>query len=154
MAIKYTIEKHTVAFPSKVRSMTAGHILNILLEEDRDNGSIVAQGDFVDIDLYKAKASTGVEGVVRCQLPNKNWLVEITEPGDGIFLRNVPMSAEDWTKRWQDEANFYNANGDVVLGYTLSKYDCVEVSAEGFDTTPEAGKKVTVEDYKFKIADD
>lgn len=37
-------EKHAVAGSSKLKATIAGHIYNIQIEEDLDNGSIVAKG--------------------------------------------------------------------------------------------------------------
>ena len=59
MAIKYTIETHAVAFPSKLIAQNGGeHIYNIELTSDTDNGNLVAKGDFVGLDLYKEGAVT------------------------------------------------------------------------------------------------
>ena len=41
--IKYSIEKHAVAFPSKLVAQNGGeHIYNITLTSDTDNGNLVA----------------------------------------------------------------------------------------------------------------
>lgn len=51
--IKYSIEKHAVAFPSKLVAQNGGeHIYNITLTSDTDNGNLVARGDFEDLDRY------------------------------------------------------------------------------------------------------
>ena len=154
MAIKYEIAKHAVAFPSKLLAQNGGkHIYNIELATATDNGNLVAKGDFIDLDLYEETAVTTFEGVVQKQAANKNWYVEITaNPDHELFVYMPAFIAEEWTKTLKDEKRFFNAAGDVVRGYDLAVGDVVEVSAEGFNGTPEAGKAVTVANKKFVVA--
>lgn len=155
MAIKYTIEKHAVAFPSNMLARHGGkHIYNIELDKDTDNGQIVAKGDWKGFQYYGVKESTGVTAVVREQAKNGNWYVEITQPGDGLFLRQVPQIEEEYTKDFQKESNFYNLKGDIIRGYEMAVGDIVEVSEEGFDKKPEVGKTLTVVNRKFKVAEE
>lgn len=151
--IRYEIEKHAVAFPSKLLAQTYGkHIYNIELDSDTDNGNLVAKGDFVDIDLYKEGTVTEFEGVVRKQAANGNWYVEVKNPGDALFVYMQPFIAEEWTNSFKKESNFFNASGDVVRGYELASGDIFEVSEEAFSSTPSenatissvVGKKLVV----------
>lgn len=152
MAIKYEISKHAVAFPSKLLAQTYGkHIYNIELATDTDNGNLVAKGDFKDLDLYAETAVTTFKGVVRKQAANGNWYVEVTDPGDALFVYTQPFIEEEWTNSWQKESNYYNAKGDTVRAYELAVGDVFEVSAEGFDGTPVVGKTVSVEAKKLKV---
>lgn len=144
-------KKHAVAGSSKLKATTAGHIYNIKIEADLDNGSIVAKGEYVEPEVYKAKDSTGFSGVIVDQAANGNWYVEVTDPGDALLLLQVPMIYEEYTTRMQHESNFYNANGDIVRAYELYKGDVFELSAEGFDGTPEKGKTVTVASKKLQV---
>lgn len=143
--------KHAVAGSSKLKATVAGHIFNIKIDEDLDNGTLVAKGDYVAPEVYKAKDSTGFAGVILDKAANGNWYVEVTEPGDALLLLNVPLIYEEYTKAMQHESNFYNAAGDNVRAYELYKDDIFELSAEGFEGTPEKGKAVTVENKKLKI---
>ena len=59
---------------------------------------------------------------------------------------------EDYTKSFKNEKRFYNAAGATVRGYELAVGDVFELSAEGFDGTPEAGKTVTVANKKLVVA--
>lgn len=153
MAIKYEIEKHTVAFPSKLVSQNGGlHILNVQLSSNCDNGSLVGVGAFIDLDLYEEAAATTFEGKIQKQAANGNWYVEVVDPGDAYFVYMQPFIAEEWTKTWQKESNFYNAAGDVVRAYQLCKHDVFEVSAEGFTGTPVAGATVSVGAKKLVVA--
>lgn len=136
--------KHAVAGSSKLKATTSGHIFNIQIEEDLDNGSIVAKGDYVAPEYYKAKDSTGFAGVIIDKAANGNWYVEVTEPGDALLVLQVPMIYEEYTTRMQYESNFYNENGDIVRAYELYKDDIFELSAEGFSGTPTKGATVTV----------
>lgn len=153
MAIKYEIAQHAVAFPSKLVAQNGGeHIYNIELETDTDNGNLVAKGDFIELDLYKEGAVTDFEGVIVAQAANGHWYVEVTKPGDALFVYMQAFIAEDWTNKWKKESNFYNAAGDTVRGYALHVGDIFEVSAEGFTGTPTAGATVTCTDKKLAVA--
>lgn len=155
MAIKYTIENnHAVAWPSKLVAQNGGeHIYNIELATDTDNGNLVAKGDFIDLDLYEEAAVTKFAGVIQKQAANGNWYVEVVNPGDALFVYMQPFIAEDWTNKFKKESNFYNLAGETVRGYALHVGDVFEVSADGFNGTPEAGKAVSVVAKKLKVAE-
>ena len=153
MAIKYSIEKHAVAFPSKLLAQNGGkHIYNIELATDTDNGNLVKRGDFIDLDLYEEDTAATFAGVIQKQAANGNWYVEVTDPGDALFVYMQAFIAEEWTNKFKAEANFYNAAGDIVRGYELAVGDVFEVSAEGFTGTPVAGKTVSVAGKKLVVA--
>lgn len=157
MATNYTkfvknAEKHAVVGSSKLKATIAGHIFNIQIEEDLDNGSLVAKGDYVKPEVYKAKDSTGFEGVIVDKAANGNWYVEVTNPGDALLLIQVPMIYEEFTTAMKHESNFYNETGDIVRAYELYTGDIFELSAEGFTGTPEKGKTVSVTNKKLTVA--
>ena len=154
MAIKYNIEKHATAFPSKVLAHEGGaHIFNIELTAACDNGNIVRKGEWLSLDLYGEAAASTMKGIIRQQATNGNWYVEITEnPDHELFVYQVPMIAEEWTNSFKKESNFYNEAGDVVRAYDLVAGDIVEVSALGFTGAPAANKEVTVASKKFVVA--
>ena len=135
--LQITIAKHAVAFPSKVLARDGGkHIFNIQLAEAADkfvdNGWFVGKGDFVELDLYKAKAPTSFEGKVVGIAPNGNYYVEVVTPGDALFVYNVPMTEETYNNNFKKESNYTNAPTQVVRSYELAVGDIVEISAEGF----------------------
>ena len=152
--IRLTIEKHTVAFPSKLVAQTGGaHIYNIELTEDRDNGTLVGRGEFLDLDLYKQAAVPKFEGVIRKKARNGNWYIEVTAPTDALFIHESEIIAEEGWKDLEDEANFFNGKGTVVAGYELHVGDTFEVSDAGFIGDPKAGAKVTGDATgKYKVA--
>lgn len=153
MAIKYTIEQHASAFPSMMLAADGGkHIYSLELDKNADNGQVVAKGEWKDFQYYGVKESTGVAGVILDQAANGNWYIEITNPGDGCFIYQVPMIEESWTNSFQKESNFYNPKGEVVRAYEMAAGDIVEVSALGFVGTPEKGKTLTIENRKWKVA--
>ena len=150
--IKYSIEKHAVAFPSKLVAQNGGeHIYNITLTSDTDNGNLVARGDFEDLDRYTEAAVTTFEGKIQKQAANGNWYVEVEEAGDALLVLQVPMLYEEYTTALKHESNFYNANGDIVRAYELYAGDVFEVSAEGFSGTPAKESAVTVTGKKLTI---
>ena len=152
--IHYEISKHAVAFPSKLLAQNGGkHILNITLKNDTDNGTLVAAGEFEDLDRYTEAAPATFEGKIQKQAANGHWYVEVVDPGDALLVYMQAFIAEDWTNKWKKESNFYNGKGETVRGYALHVGDVFEVSAEGFTGTPEAEKTVTCENRKLKISE-
>lgn len=153
MAIRYEIEKHAVAFPSKLLAQNGGkHIYNVVLSTDTDNGNLIARGEWDSLDLYKEAAVTTFEGVVREQAANGNWYVEVTDPGDALFVYQQPVISEEWTNTFKKTSNFFNAAGDRVRSYELAVGDVFEVSAEGFSKVPTKGAKIqSVTDKKMVL---
>lgn len=153
MATRYEIEKHAVAFPSKLLAQNGGkHIYNVVLSTDTDNGNLIARGEWDSLDLYKEAAVTTFEGVVREQAANGNWYVEVTDPGDALFVYQQPVIAEEWTNTFKKTSNFFNAAGDRVRSYELAVGDVFEVSAEGFSKVPTKGAKIqSVTDKKMVL---
>lgn len=153
MAIRYEIKKHAVAFPSKLLAQNGGkHIYNVVLSTDTDNGNLIARGEWDSLDLYKEAAVTTFEGVVREQAANGNWYVEVTDPGDALFVYQQPVIAEEWTNTFKKTSNFFNAAGDRVRSYELAVGDVFEVSAEGFSKAPTEGAKIqSVTDKKMVL---
>ena len=62
------------------------------------------------------------------------------------------MIAEEFTRTFKKESNFYNEAGEIVRGYEMAKGDIVEVSELGFVGTPAKDATVTVADRKFNVA--
>lgn len=138
--IQVNIAKHAVAFPSKVLARDGGkHIYNIQLEEAAnayvDNSWFVGKGKFVELDLYKAAAPTEFEGKVVGIASNGNFYVEVVNPGDALFVYQVPMIEETYSNTFKKESNYTNAPTQVVRAYELAVGDIVEISAEGFADT-------------------
>ena len=136
--IQVNIAKHAVAFPSKVLASKGGkHIYNIQLAEASDkfvdNGWFVGKGDFVELDLYKAVAPTTFDGKVVGIAANGNYYVEVVDPGDALFVYQVPMIEETYNNTFKKESNYTNAPKQVVRTYELAVGDIVEISADGFD---------------------
>ena len=145
--IQVNIAKHAVAFPSKVLASNGGkHIYNIQLAEASgkfvDNGWFVGKGDFVELDLYKAKAPTTFDGKVVGIAANGNYYVEVVDPGDALFVYQVPMIEETYNNTFKKESNYTNAPTQVVRSYELAVGDIVEISADGFDGAVEVKDEV------------
>ena len=145
--IQVNIAKHAVAFPSKVLARDGGkHIYNIQLAEASDkfvdNGWFVGKGDFVELDLYKAVAPTTFDGKVVGIAANGNYYVEVVDPGDALFVYQVPMIEETYNNTFKKESNYTNAPTQVVRSYELAVGDIVEISADGFDGAVEVKDEV------------
>lgn len=149
MAIRYAIESHAWGAPAKVKSAIAGHIYNIQISEDYDNTNFLAKNDYLSFDLYSDKAATGFSGIVREQAANGNYYVEVVDPGDALFVYNVPIIEEEWTNNFKKESNFFNAEGDVVRAYELAVGDILEISEAGFTAAPTVGATVTLDGKKL-----
>ena len=149
--ISYTIAEHTWGAPAKVLAREGGkHIYNVKLSADADNCTFIARDAWLSLDLYSAKAATTFAGVVREKAANGNWYVEVTNPGDALFIYNVPMINEEYNNRFKKESNFYNAKDDVVRAYELAVGDVLEISAAGFTyNTVAAGDTVKLSSGKL-----
>lgn len=156
MAIDITKGTHISSFPSKIASMMGqyGHVYNIVLQANADNGTLCGRGDYVSFDQYESDTvPTGFAGVIREQAASGNWYVEVTDLGTGetLYVYNSPISPYG-EKELQDETLFYNKLGDVVQGATLIVGDVFEISAEGFTGTPAAGAVVSYASGKYVVA--
>jgi len=150
MAIAYTISSHAWGAPAKVLAAEGGkHIYNVQLTNDCDNTNFIARDAWLSLDLYSEKAATTFEGIVREQAANGNYYVEVVDPGDALFVYNVPIIEEDWTNSFKKESNFFNAAGDVVRAYELAVGDVLEISEAGFDAAPTLGATVTLSGKKL-----
>lgn len=146
--------KHAVCGTTKLSATKYGrHIFNIKIEEDLDNGSIVAMGDLVagTTDTYKAKEATGFLGVVEGKAANGNFYVRVIAAGDALLLHNPELIYENYTTIMQRASNFFNAKGDIVRGYQLEVGDIFELSVEGFTAEPTVGNTVTVDTTTKKL---
>ena len=142
--IKYTIDSHIVAFPSKLIAQTGGaHIYNIMLNADRDNGTLVGRGEFVETDLYAEAAVPKFTGRINEVAENGNYRIEVTAATDALFVYMPATIAEDWTNDFMKESNFFNGANTAVRAYSLVPGDVFEVSADAFDGTPVAGATVS-----------
>jgi len=150
MAIKYTIESHAWGAPAKVLAAEGGkHIYNVQISEDYDNTNFLSRDEWLSLDLYSDKAATTFSGIVREQAANGNYYVEVVNPGDALFVYNVPIIEEEWTNSFKKESNFYNAAGDVVRAYELAVGDILEISDAGFVATPTVGATVSLSGKKL-----
>lgn len=113
--------EHVVAESSRLKATGAGHIYDLEMVEDTDNGTIVALGAHIEGQLYKAKAYA---------------------EGDKPYFILTPPLAYNGKKAWSDEKYFYNAKGEVARAYELYVDDMFTVSEDAFTGTPAVGKFV------------
>lgn len=116
-------DAHVVAESSRLKATTAGHIYDLEMLEDTDNGSIVAVGEVSDLGVQVFKAKTYAIG-------------------DKPYLILTPPLAYNGKKVWSDEKYFYNAKGEVARAYELYVGDIYTLSEDGFTGTPQVGKFV------------
>ena len=117
---------HIVAESSRLKATTAGHIVDLEMIADTDNGSIVAVGAHVEGQVFKAAAYAA---------------------GKTPYLVLTPPLAYNGKKSWSDEKYFYNATGEIARAYELCIGDIYTVSANAFDKAPAVGNFVGA-DYK------
>lgn len=139
---------HIVTFPSFVASMMGqyGHVINLEMQADSDNGVLYKKGDWKSFELYEADdvAANTVEGVIREAAAEKDcWYVEFTKLGSDLifYSYNTPVSPYP-EQELREEGLFYNASGDVTQGAELHIGDIASYSVSAFTGTPEAGKTV------------
>lgn len=160
MSIRYSVEKHHVCFPTKVLSERVGRVLNMVIKEDTDNGTVCGKGNYVSFDQYEvATAPTAFEGEILEQAANGNWYVEVKKidvNNPAILIYEVPNIAENYNAKFTATSNFFNeastTRTKTVRGFVLGVTDVYELSADAFDGTPVAGKKVTITGQKHKVA--
>lgn len=112
---------HVVAESSKLKATVAGHIVDLKMVADTDNGTIVAIGDHVEGQVFKAKTYAA---------------------GDAPYLVLTSPLAYNGKKAWSEEKYFYNAEGEIARAYELCKGDIYTLSADAFTGSPEVGKYV------------
>ena len=115
------VPEHAVAESSRLTATTAGHIYDLEMIEDTDNGTIVAVGAHVEGQLFKAKKYVA---------------------GDKPYLVLTPPLAYNGKKAWSAEKYFYNATGEIARAYELYVGDIYTLSADAFTGDPAVGKYV------------
>ena len=159
MSLRYEIEKHHVAFPTKVLSERVGRTLNMVISEDTDNGTVCGKGKYVSFDQYKvAEVPAGFEGEILEQAADGNWYVEVKKidpNAPAILIYEVPQIAETYNSKFTAISNFFNAatpeRTKTVRGFVLGVTDVYELSEDAFEGTPVAGKKVTINGQKHVV---
>lgn len=128
-------EKHGVAEVSDMLATTAGHIENVRVAEDIDNGSFVSLDTFEAGDVWKAKKPATAEAI---------YLIASSED-----------IHEDFSPKARAVENFYNEKGDVARAYQLFARDKFALSKEAFadGASPAVGKYLDFsKGYKAAIA--
>ena len=146
MAIKYALEQHAVAYPSKCLASNGGkHIFNIHATEDVDNGFFVGKGAWEDFDLYTQAAPTSLSATVVAKAANGNYYVEVVSADNAYLVYTLPLCEEGNTEKFKAISNFYNAKGDTMRAYELAVGDIIELSAKAFSVTVAAGDSVSLQ---------
>jgi len=147
---------HGAFFPAKVASAmgTNGHVYNIKVTANTDNGVLAGRGAYEHFDRYvQAAAPTGFKGEIIDTQANGNWLVEVKELGEGETLVLYNAAVSEYAERdLQKESLFYNAANTVVQGMPLRVGDVLELSKEAFTGTPVLKKAVTYASGKYVVA--
>ncbi len=160
MALRYSIEKHHVCFPTKVLSERVGRVLNMVIKEDTDNGTVCGKGAYVSFDNYEvAAAPDAFEGEILEKAADGNWYVEVKKidlNAPAILIYEVPTIAENYNSKFTSTANFFNEGSTertkTVRGFVLGVTDVYELSEDAFEGTPVAGAKVTINGQKHVVA--
>lgn len=153
--IDISTTKHNVAFPSRVQSAYGGgHIYDIELTKDHDNGEFVSKGDYIALGTYKEADAAALSAKIVEVATNGHFYVEVTaEPATEVLFLHQPVVSPYTEKKYQAESLWVNKKGDVIKGYSLHLGDIIEEAAEGFIGTPEVGKTVSIENAKLKVAE-
>ena len=146
------MNKHWVAEISRVSAVYGeGHILSGEMDKDRDNGEIVAVGNYKEGEYYTVGAFAGdfeAKVIEIVYHPGRTMVrFELTKDCDGYFVHNPETMPNDFLKVYQDIANYYNAEGDRARMYPMYKHDVFTVSVDAFGgTVPTVGQTVTYAD--------
>lgn len=148
---------HIVSFPNKILSMLSqggGHVYNIVLSADTDQGILSSRGDYVSFDQYEDGDVTAnaVEAVIREHMADGTWLIEFTKlpATEVLYLYNAPAS--EYTERdLQKESLFYNLAGERIQGATLRIGDMATYSDLAFTGTPQVGKALKYAAGKYVV---
>lgn len=126
-------EMHGVCETSDITSVQVGHLYSLRADAEIDNGSFCALGDYEKGEVWKAKVPAKTDKV--------------------ILINTSIVIYEDYTKKCQEEARFFNAKGDVMRGFELKDTDKFALSAECFseDADPAKGKYVAMDGTGYKI---
>lgn len=147
MAIKYSVDQHTIASPDGLIAQNYGeHMVSLKIEEPTDNGRIVKVGKMVSLDLYEVEEATEIDAYVFGKNPNGTWLVVVNGVKDDLtaLIYQKPLINEESPRKLTSIANFFNDPEDgAVRGYILHALDRFSLSEDGFEGTPEAGATIT-----------
>ena len=150
------INKHWVAEISRVSAVYGdGHILSGEMDKDRDNGEIVAIGDYKAGEYYAVGAFAGTFSakVIEIVYNTGRTMVryELQDDCDGYFVHNPETMENDFLKVYQELENYYNAKGGRARMYPMKKHDVFTVSVTAFglkegDPAPAIGATVSWSD--------
>lgn len=141
--------KHWVAEISRVAAVYGdGHILSGEMDQDRDNGEIVAVGKYQGGEYYAVGAFSGTltAEVIEIVYNTNQTMVrfELQADCDGYFVHNPELMQNDFLKIYQETFNYYNAKGERVRMYPMQKHDVFTVSVDAFGgVVPTVGQAVT-----------
>lgn len=145
---------HNEAFPSRLLAANGGgHIFDIQLTADHDNGVLVGRGDYIKLGTYQeTTAPNTFAGKIVEKAANGNWYVEVTAATEALWILMPEITPYDTIPQTQNPKAWVNKSGDVVKGYSLVKGDIFEMSTEGFSGTPVVGKAVSFSNGKYVVA--
>lgn len=129
-----TYTKHGVVELSTLVATHGGaHIYNAVADVDVDNGSVAKLGEYVEFDYFKAEVPAVTDAV--------------------LLVATEPKIYAEYTKKMQEESNFYNGRGEIMQLDDMVRYDRIALSAEAFDkdATPEVGQYVGVNGKDYKL---
>lgn len=104
-------DAHAVCESSMLKATRAGHIYNVKVAADADNGKIVAIGAIVEPQVFAEKAYAA---------------------GEKPYLLLTPPLAYNGKRGWSDEKYFYNAKDEIARAYELHEGDIYTLSAMAF----------------------
>lgn len=158
MAIKYSVDKHTVCKLGGLLAQKYGEYnVSLKITEDTDNGRIVKVGKMDSLDLYTTEAATTIGAYIFDQAADGTWLVVVTSVPDDLtaLIYQKPLINEESPRKLTSIANFYNDPEDgAVRGYILHALDRFYLSNDGFSGTPKKGATIeAIENGKLKITE-
>lgn len=131
--ISFEYGKHGVFESTDLKNTKVGHFYNLVSDVDIDNGSVAKIGDYVAQDYFNADIPAVTDKIV--------------------LIMTAPKIYGEYTTKWQEETNFFNAAGELMRAGEIQDTDRFGLNAYAFDdnAVPAVGEYVGVNGTDYKL---
>lgn len=134
----YAYKKHGVFHSTLMRATDIPNAFYNMVNDgaDMDNGSVAVlkPENYKESDVFKVGTAPAVTDKI-------------------VILANPVKIYEEYTKRMQEESQFYNGKGEIIRAFEVFETDRFSLSKEAFKDNTElaVGKYVVVDGSGFKL---
>lgn len=131
--ISFEYGKHGVFESTDLKNTKVGHFYNLVADVDIDNGSVAKIGEYKAQDYFNADIPAVEDKIV--------------------LIMTAPKIYGEYTTRWQEETNFFNAKGELMRAGEIQDTDRFGLNDYAFDedAAPEVGQYVGVNGVDYKL---